>query len=73
MGKQMNGSGFGDFVGVEALARVKGEGGLYSRLPSVAYTDDDFLALEYRRWLARRPAVAPLPDSRSSGRRTSRT
>ena len=32
---------------------MRGEGGLYSRLPSAAYTDGDFLALEYRRWLAR--------------------
>jgi choline monooxygenase len=52
MGKLLHNASFGDFVDGEALARVTGENGLYSRLPSVAYTDGDFLALEYRRWLA---------------------
>ena len=42
-----------DFVGPEALARVNGENGIASRLPTVAYTDPGFLALEYRRWLRR--------------------
>jgi choline monooxygenase len=44
---------FADFVDGEALARVRGENGLFSRLPSAAYTDSGFLALEYQRWLAR--------------------
>ena len=44
---------FSHFVDGEALARVRGEDGLHSRLPSSAYTDGGFLALEYRRWLAR--------------------
>ena len=44
---------FSHFVDGEALARVRGEVGLHSRLPSSAYTDGGFLALEYRRWLAR--------------------
>jgi len=44
---------FSEFVDGEALARVRGEGGLHSRLPSAAYTDSGFLALEYQRWLAR--------------------
>ena len=42
-----------DFVAPEALARAKGENGLSSRLPTVAYRDGDFLALERRRWLRR--------------------
>lgn len=56
MGKQChdaNFGGFAKFVDGEALARVRGENGLCSRLPSAAYTDGDFLVLEYRRWLAR--------------------
>jgi phenylpropionate dioxygenase-like ring-hydroxylating dioxygenase large terminal subunit len=44
---------FGEFVDGGALARVRGEGGLNSRLPTSAYTDPGFLALEYQRWLAR--------------------
>ena len=44
---------FSDFVSAEAKARVLGEGGLHSRLPSVAYADKDFLRLEYDRWLAK--------------------
>ena len=52
MGKQLHNASFGDFVGGVALARVRGENGLHSRLPSAAYTDGEFLALEYRRWLA---------------------
>ena len=47
------GSTFSDFVGAEAMARVTGRDGLYSRLPSAGYTDKDFLRLEYRRWLAK--------------------
>ena len=56
MGMKVTTERFGDFarfVDGEALARVRGEGGLHSRLPSVAYIDGDFLALECRRWLAR--------------------
>ena len=44
---------FRDLVSAEATARVLGESGLHSRLPTVAYTDKDFLRLEYRRWLAK--------------------
>ncbi len=44
---------FRDLVSAEATARVLGESGLHSRLPTVAYTDKDFLRLEYRRWLGR--------------------
>ncbi len=47
------GGRFSAFVDDVALARVRGEGGLASRLPSAAYTDAGFLVLEYRRWLAR--------------------
>ncbi len=43
---------FADFVDAKARSRVMGEGGLCSRLPSMAYTDREFLRLEYRRWLA---------------------
>ena len=32
MGKQLHNASFGDFVDGEALARVTGENGLYSRL-----------------------------------------
>jgi len=56
MGMKVTAEGCGDFarfVDGGALARVRGEGGLYNRLPSAAYTEGDFLALEYRRWLAR--------------------
>ena len=53
MATNERGRRFSDFVDGEALARVRGEGGLHSRLPSAAYTDGGFLALEYRRWLAR--------------------
>lgn len=42
-----------DFVDSEALARVSGVNGLSSRLPTVAYKNDEFLALEYQRWLSR--------------------
>ena len=42
-----------DFVSGEALARVAGADGVASRLPRAAYTDKDFQALEYRRWLDR--------------------
>ena len=51
------GSTFSDFVGAEAMARVTGRDGLYSRLPSAGYTDKEFLRLEYRRWLARFQSV----------------
>ena len=53
MAKNVTGLRFCDFVDDEALARVTGAGGLYSRLPSSAYTEGEFLALEHRRWLAR--------------------
>ena len=42
-----------DFIDAEALARARGDNGLASRLPTVAYKDRDFLALEYSRWLRR--------------------
>ena len=42
-----------DFLSPEQLARVLGRDGLCSRLPRAAYLERDFLALEYRAWLAR--------------------
>jgi choline monooxygenase len=43
---------FSDFVDNEAFSRVMGVDGLHSRLPASAYSDENFLALEYKRWLA---------------------
>ncbi len=42
-----------DFYGAEALARVRGDNGLASRPPTVAYRDTDYLTFEYDRWLSR--------------------
>jgi choline monooxygenase len=53
MAMTAEGGRFSAFVDDAALGRVRGESGLASRLPSAAYTDAEFLALEYRRWLAR--------------------
>ena len=43
MAMTVKGASFDDFVGGDALARVRGESGLHSRLPSSTYTDSGFL------------------------------
>lgn len=60
----------GHFVSSESIARVRGESGLFSRLPRAAYTDRGFLDLEYENWLDKtwlfvgRGAAMPEPGDR---------